>query len=147
MPSLTKSTKPQREKDIKREWKIFDLKNKILGRSTTEISSVLQGKGKVSYSAYLDSGDYVVVINARRVEVTGKKAKDKTYNRYSGYPSGRSQIKFKELIVRKPSEVIRHAVSGMLPKNKHRDRRLARLFIYPDEKHPYVDKFSKEKTT
>lgn len=141
MVQLTKSTKPVKEKDIKRNWHILDMKGKVLGRSIPEVSRLLQGKQKANYVSYLDIGDYVVVINAKFVKVTGKKSKAKIYTSYSGYPGGLKKINFADLLVRKPNEVIRRAVSGMLPKNKLRDRRLARLFIFADEKHPYKDKF------
>ncbi|MBI3619700.1 50S ribosomal protein L13 [Candidatus Roizmanbacteria bacterium] len=141
MKQLTKTTTPIRERDIKRSWHLFDLSGKVLGRVTPGIARVLQGKHKTSYVDYLDGGDYAVVINATKVVLTGKKAQTKTYDRYSGYPSGQKVISFEKLIAVRPQEVIRIAVSGMLPKNKMRDRRLARLYIYKDNKHPYVDKF------
>lgn len=140
MTSLTKSTKPIKEKEMKREWHLVDLKDKVLGRSATEISKILQGKHKVSYVAYLDSGDYVIAINAEQVVVTGKKAENKIYTRYSGYPGGLKKIKLNDLKKKRPTEIIYRAVSGMLPKNKLRNRRLARLFIFRDDKHPYEDK-------
>ena len=141
MTSLTHSTKPIRENAIKREWRLLNLKDKVLGRAVTEIATYLQGKNKVNYVNYLDGGDYVVVINAAKVVTTGKKAEVKEYTRYSGYPSGLKKTNFKDFIVKHPEELVRHAVSGMLPKNKHRDQRLARLFIYKEENHPYGGKF------
>ena len=93
------------------------------------------------YSDYLDTGDFVVVVNAGRVKVTGRKAKTKVYTRYSGYPGGQKRYTFEDLKNRKPEEIIQRAVSGMLPKNKLRDRRLGRLFIFKGEEHPYTDKF------
>ncbi len=141
MVSLTKSTKPIKEKDIKRTWHLVDVKDQILGRTVTEISKLLQGKHKPSYATYLDMGDFVVVINAKFIKVTGKKEKEKVYTSYSGYPGGLKKITFDKLIKKNPKELLRHAVSGMLPKNKLRDRRLARLFIYPDDRHPYKGKF------
>lgn len=143
MVSLTKSTKSIKEKEIDRQWKLVDINGKVLGRTVTKIATMLQGKDKVKYVDYLDMGDYVVVINAAKAVLTGKKANTKEYNRYSGYPGGRRKILFKEVIVNNPQQLIRHAVSGMLPKNKHRDVRLARLYIYKDEKHPYTEKLTK----
>ncbi len=141
---LTQSTKPQKEKDIKRRWHLIDASKKILGRMTPHIVSLLMGKAKVNYVSYLDMGDYVVIINAKDVAVTGKKAIQKIYTNYSGYPGGLRRRTLGKVMSTNPSEVIRHAVSGMLPKNKLRDRRLARLFIYANESHPYGDKFSKK---
>jgi large subunit ribosomal protein L13 len=137
-PTLT--TKPKSEKEIKREWYLFDAKDKVLGRIASQIALVLQGKHKPDYVPYLDSGDYVVVINAKKVKVTGKKLWQKNYQRFSGYPGGLKEISLKELLKKKPEAVIRHAVSLMLPKNKLRDRRLRRLFIYSSEVHPYQDR-------
>lgn len=143
MVTLTKSTQPVKESEIKREWHLIDANNKILGRISTEISDLLQGKNKTNYVTYLDQGDYVVVINARRIGLTGKKSENKIYLRYSGYPGGQKQIAYKKMLEKNPAEIIKHAVSGMLPKNKLRDRRMARLYIFADDKYPYEDKFKK----
>ena len=141
MVSLTQSTKSVKEKDIQRTWHLIDGKGKILGRMTPEAARYLQGKQKSNYSQHLDQGDYVVIINARHVEVTGSKPLTKLYTTYSGYPGGLKTIRYEELLKKSPDKLVRHAVSGMLPKNKLRDRRLARLFIYADAEHPYKDKF------
>lgn len=141
---LTQSTKPLREKDIKRHWHLIDASKKVLGRMTPHIVSLLMGKNKVNYVSYLDTGDYVVIVNAKNVVVTGKKAKQKVYTNYSGYPGGLRRRTFETVMSANPTEVIRRAVSGMLPKNKLRDRRLARLFIFAHDSHPYGDKFSKK---
>lgn len=140
MTKLTKSTKTISEKAIIRKWHLIDVNGKILGRIANEIATVLQGKDKVIYVPNIDTGDYVVVINAKNITVTGKKADTKTYTNYSGYPSGLRTVSYQAQLKKKPEEIIRHAVSGMLPKNKLRDRRLARLFIYADNNHPYADK-------
>lgn len=141
MVNLTHATKPVKEKDIKRDWHLVDLKDEVLGRVTSKISQHLQGKNKTDYVSYLDMGDYVVAVNAKQVKITGKKNLQKVYTRYSGYPGGLKEITFANLLEKKPQEIIRHAVSGMLPKNKLRDRRMARLYVYPDQNHPYKDKF------
>ncbi len=146
MTYLTQSTKSQKEKDIKRQWRMIDAKGKILGRLTTEISKMIQGKDKPQYTLNMDAGDYIVVVNASKVVLTGRKEKEKSYKYYSGYPSGLKEESFSNLIKKKPGEIIRHAVSGMLPKNKLRSKRLARLFVFPDEKHNYSDKFKKVKS-
>lgn len=141
MTNLTKQTKPVKEKEIVRNWHLIDVSGQILGRVAGKISRLLQGKHKVNYVPYLDSGDYIVVINAKKVKVTGKKSQNKVYTRYSGYPGGLKTITYDKMSQKKPDEIIRHAISGMLPKNKLRDRRLARLFIFKDENHKFADKF------
>ena len=143
MVTLTHSTKPVKAKEIKRNWHLIDVKGKVLGRVASEAVKLLQGKHKWNYSTHLDSGDYVVVINAKDVVVTGKKARTKIYTSYSGYPGGLKSIRFEDLLKKNPNKVFQHAVSGMLPKNKLRDRRLARLYIFSDENHLYKDKFIK----
>lgn len=137
MKKVTQSTKAQKQTDIVRQWHLVDLNKKILGRVTTEIARLLQGKHKVAYVSYLDGGDHVVAINAEKVRLSGKKSQTKVYSRYSGFPGGQKRIVFAEAIKKNPAEVVRHAVLGMLPKNKLRAKRLTRLYIYKDEKHPY----------
>ncbi len=137
MVNLTHATKSQKNSDIKRSWHLVDMKGKTLGRVTTMIASLLQGKQKPRYVSYLDCGDYVVVINARQVRLTGKKAQVKTYTNFSGYPAGLRITSFATMMEKKPGDVVRRAVSGMLPKNKHRQPRLNRLFVFVDDKHPY----------
>ena len=141
MVKITKTTKPIKEKDIERSWHLVDVSDQSLGRIAGKISRLLQGKHKVNYAPYLDSGDFVVVVNAQRIKITGHKGENKIYTRYSGYPGGLKKISLNNLLKQKPAEVIKRAVLGMLPKNKLRKRRAARLFIFPDEKHPYEDKF------
>ncbi len=147
MVNLTQSTKSVSLYDINRKWYLVDVSNKILGRIVPEIVKLLQGKHKVNYVPYLDMGDYVVVINAAKVKLTGKKEKVKTYTRYSGYPGGLKKINFQRLLKENPTEIIKHAVSGMLPKNKLRKARLKRLFVFADDKHPYGDKIRDYKFT
>jgi len=136
-----KKTKVTKASEIKRDWHLVDVKSKMLGRTGTQIARLLIGKDKVYYAPNLDCGDYVVVINAAEVEISGRKRKQKLYRRHSGYPGGFRELTFTQLMKRDPRKVIRHAVGGMLPKNKLRDKRLARLKIFVDEKHPYQDKF------
>ncbi len=138
---LTHSTKSIKESEVKREWHFFDAKGKVLGRLASDIAQALIGKHKVNYISHMDMGDNIVVVNALKVEVTGRKNEDKVYARYSGYPGGLTRVKYKDLQKQKPEEIIRHAVMGMLPKNKLRDRMITRLFVYKDETHPYADKF------
>lgn len=134
-------TLPTKLSDIKREWHLIDLKGKILGRVSTEIAKLLMGKGKPYFVRNLDCGDYVVVTNAKYIATTGKKEEKKKYFRYSGYPGGLRTETMANLRKRKPEEIILHAVKGMLPQNKLRDKMLTRLFIFEEEKHNYKDKF------
>lgn len=128
------------EKEIVRGWHLVDAGGEVLGRLATRIASFLTGKGKAAYSAHMDSGDYVVVVNAAKVILTGKKASQKVYRSHSGYPGGFKEVSFKKMMTEHPERVIIHAVSGMLPKNRLRDKRLLRLKVYGGEKHPYEEK-------
>ncbi len=145
MVHITQTTKPQSAKNIVRFWHLIDMKDAVLGRKIPEIAKLLQGKHKVNYVPYLDAGDFVVVINAKDAKVTGKKVETSTYQYYSGYPSGRKEVSHDKMMNKNPKEVVRYAVAGMLPKNTLRDKRLARLYIYADDVHPYHDKFMKKK--
>ncbi|MFH0979609.1 MAG: 50S ribosomal protein L13 [Candidatus Roizmanbacteria bacterium] len=143
MKNLTQQTKPVKLKEIKRNWHLVDVSGRVLGRVAPEISRFLQGKNKVNYVPYLDTGDYVVVINIKKVVITGRKSQTKVYTRYSGYPGGLKTVSFNSILEKNPGMIIKIAVSGMLPKNKFRDERLKRLFVYSDENHPYKNKFTK----
>lgn len=117
-------------KEIKREKHLFDAKGKILGRLATEVAKLLMGKHKRTYSPHLDSGDFVVVTNAKEVLVTGKKEKQKTYYRHSGYPGGLRAERLEELRARNPKRIIEYAVWNMLPKNRLRKKRMIRLKVF-----------------
>ena len=127
-------------KDIVRAWHPFDMKDQILGRQSTQIANILMGKGKPYFVKNLDCGDYVVVVNAKSVKVTGKKETQKVYNRHSMYPGGFKSETVQELRARKPEEIIRHAVYGMLPDNKLRASMMKRLYIFSEDTHTYEDK-------
>jgi large subunit ribosomal protein L13 len=139
-----KQTKPTKSKDIKKSWHLVDVKDKILGRASTEIASFLMGKSKPYFVRNLDCGDFVVVINASSVKVSGAKEIQKKYSRHSGYPGGYKEQSYKDLKEESPDRIIKFAVKGMLPQNKLRDRMLNRLFVFKNEEHPYNDKFSKK---
>jgi len=130
-----------KKSEIKRAWHLVDAKGQILGRLATKIANLLIGKNKPYFVSHLDCGDYVVVINASQVRVSGRKAQQKKYYRYSGYPGGLKEITFSQQMAKDPIKIIRHAVEGMLPKNKLGDKRLARLKIFAGEEHQYKDKF------
>lgn len=112
------STNVLSAKDIKRQTHTIDASGKILGRLATEVATFLMGKNKPEFVPYLDTGDFVVVTNASKIKVTGKKAHDKKYVRHSGFPGGLKVETFDKLLVRKPEAIIEHAVRGMLPKNR-----------------------------
>ena len=131
-----------KSKDIVRDWYLIDLKNQTLGRLSTQIASLLMGKDKVYFSSHLDCGDYVVVINADQVRVTGNKKKDKLYRHHSGYPGGFREYTFEQVQAKDPREIVTRSVSGMLPKNKLRAERLKRLKVFVDEVHPYNQQIS-----
>lgn len=130
-----------KHKDIKRGWHLIDANGVVLGRVASKIASYLIGKHKPRYSNHMDMGDFVVVVNASRVELTGKKRKQKVYQRHSGYPGGFKEVKFEKLISEQPVKVIEHAVSGMLPRNRLHKKRMRRLKVFVDHKHPYEEKF------
>ena len=123
--------------DIKRDWHLVDASDKVLGRLATQIAGLLMGKHKPTFTRHLDMGDYVVVINAEQVRVTGNKAKQKLYYRHSGYPGGLKSISLERVMQTHPTRVIEHAVKGMLPQNRLRARMMKRLRIFAGEEHPY----------
>lgn len=128
---------------VKRNWILFDLSGKTLGRAATEIAAILMGKNNPSFSYHRDDGDYVVAINATELVVTGKKLKQKIYYRHTGYAGNLKSLTLKELMQQDPRRVIKLAVYGMLPKNKLRDIRLTRLRVFTDSNHKYADKIGK----
>ncbi len=133
----TQYTKATKKKELTHAWHLVDVKGKVLGHVATEIAMKLLGKSKPNYVPNLDCGDSVVVINCALVEVTGKKEKEKRYGNFSGFPGGLKEKALWQVRKEKPTEIIRHAVWGMLPKNKLRDRLITRLFLFADENHPY----------
>ncbi len=139
---MTKTVHIPREK-IKREWHLVDVKGQTLGRVMTQISSLLIGKHKLDLSFHNDHGDYVVVINAKDIKVTGRKMIQKIYYRHSGYAGNLRELTLKQMMEKDPRKVIFHAAKGMIPKNKQRDRRMKRLKVFVDENHTFQDKFTK----
>jgi large subunit ribosomal protein L13 len=131
-------------KEIKRTWHLVDYTDQLLGRTATKIAAVLIGKGKPYFTPHLDCGDYVVVVNAEKVKVSGKKSTQKIYYRHSGYPGGFKQIPYARQMEKDPRKVIELAVKGMLPKNKLRAVRLRRLKVFVGDQHPYQEKMNKE---
>ena len=123
--------------DISRDWYIVDANEKTLGRICTKIASVLRGKNKTYFSPNLDCGDFVIVINAEKVTLTGSKELQKKYKNYSGYPGGLKEIPFKRMMKERPEEVIFRAVKGMLPKNSLGREMIGKLKIYANGEHPH----------
>lgn len=124
--------------DIRREWHIIDASNEVLGRLATRIAGLLMGKQKPMFVRHLDVGDFVVVINADKVRVTGNKAKQKMYYHHSGYPGGMKSVSLEKMMQTYPNRVIEHAVKGMLPKNKLSAGMMKRLKVYSGDSHPHA---------
>ncbi len=139
-----KITKPTKISEIKREWHLIDIKGKILGRIANEIALLLSGKSKPNFTRSLDCGDYVVIVNAKEVKLSGKKEEQKKYYRHSGYPGGFKEEVLSEVRKKYPERIIINAVSGMLPQNRLKAKMLKRLFVFEGPEHKYQDKFKKE---
>jgi large subunit ribosomal protein L13 len=123
--------------DIARDWFLVDVENKVLGRVATQIANVLRGKNKPLFSPSVDTGDFVIVVNAEKVALTGNKLSDKMYYSHSGYPGGIKSITAGKLLEKKAEDIIRKAVKGMLPKNKLASHMLKKLKIYTGSTHPH----------
>lgn len=132
-----KKVSKKENKQINKDWFLVNAKGKVLGRLATRVARILSGKNKISFESNLDSGDYVVVVNAAKVDITGRKREEKMYYHYSGYPGGLKSATFKKLQEEKPEIIIQRAVSGMLPKTKLGKAILKKLYIYSGEKHPH----------
>ena len=131
----TYSAKPG---EITREWYLVDAEGKTLGRLATQIADTLRGKRKPQYTPHVDTGDFVIVVNAEKIHVTGNKLDQKRYYRHSGYPGGLRSRTLREQLDRRPTEVLRKAVRGMLPKNKLASAQLRKLKIYAGPNHPHA---------
>jgi large subunit ribosomal protein L13 len=123
--------------DVERRWYVVDAEGETLGRLATRIADALRGKGKPQYTPHVDSGDFVVVVNAEKVAVTGKKMEEKLYYRHSGYPGGLRVRTLREQLDRQPTEVLRKAVKGMLPRNRLARRQITKLKVYAGPQHPH----------
>jgi large subunit ribosomal protein L13 len=123
--------------EIERGWYLVDAEGKNLGRLATQIADTLRGKKKPQFTPHVDTGDFVIVVNAEKIAVTGKKLDDKIYYRHSGYPGGLKQRTLREQLERRPTEVIRAAVKGMLPRNKLARQQLTKLKVYAGPEHPH----------
>ena len=123
--------------EVERRWYVVDAEGQTLGRLATEIARLLRGKNKPQYTPHVDTGDFVVVVNAEKVVVTGRKAEQKVYRRHSGYPGGLKETSYERMMERRPTEVIRKAVKGMLPRNRLARQQINKLKIYAGPEHPH----------
>ena len=124
--------------EVERKWYVIDAEGQNLGRMASQIAAILRGKNKPTYTPHVDCGDYVIVINAEKVEVTGKKRKEKIYKRHTGYPGGLRETTFEKLQAKKPEEIITHAVKGMLPDGKLGRQMAKKLKVYAGPEHAHA---------
>src|SRR5829696_8798030 len=124
--------------EVERKWYVVDAEGQTLGRLATEIARILRGKNKPQYTPHVDTGDFVVVVIAEKVVVTGRKAEQKVYRRHSGYPGGLNTTSYERMMERRPAEVLRKAVYGMMPKSRLARRQMRKLKIYAGPEHPHA---------
>ncbi|TLU98078.1 50S ribosomal protein L13 [Dyadobacter luticola] len=137
MDTLSYKTISANKNTVNKEWIVVDAKDAVLGRLASEIAKIIRGKHKASYTPHVDCGDNVIVINADKIKLTGKKMTDKVYVRHTGYPGGQRFQTPRELLEKHPERVIEKAVKGMLPKNRLGRRLFTNLFVYADAEHPH----------
>lgn len=133
---MNKTYIPKKD-SIKRHWYVVDASNKVLGRMAVKIATILRGKHKPMFTPHMDTGDGVIVVNASKIRVTGRKLKQKVYQRYSGYPDGKKEVVLEKMLARKPATVIKLAVRRMLPGGPLGRDMLKKLKVYADDKHPH----------
>ncbi len=126
-----------KKEELEHKWYLVNAEGKVLGRLSTELVKILKGKNKPTYTPHMDTGDFVVVVNAAKVTLTGKKMKDKVYYHHTGFPGGIKEMNAEKLLAKKPTEMIRMAVKGMLPKNSLGRQMLRKLKIYAGPSHPH----------
>ena len=126
-----------KKEEVEHQWYLVDAEGRVLGRLATELAKILRGKNKPIYTPHVDTGDFVIVVNAGKVALTGKKMKDKIYYHHTGYPGGIREMSAEKLLAKKPTEMIRIAVKGMLPKNSLGRQMIQKLKIYAGAKHPH----------
>ena len=131
-------TKTYKNTDLDKKWLLLDARDETLGRLSSKIASILMGKNKAQYTPHNDLGDYVVVVNAEKIKVTGNKNTQKRYYRHTGYPGGLKSSTFSEIIEKDPENIILKAVKGMLPKNKLSNSMISKLKIYAGDNHPHA---------
>ncbi len=133
-----------KKKEIERSWFLVDAENKVLGRLAAKVAAVLRGKHKPVFTPHVDTGDFVIVINADKIHLTGTKLDNKMYYRHSGYPGGIKGVSAGEMLDKKPEAIIQHAVRGMLPKNKLGRQQLKKLKVYAGTEHPHESQMPQE---
>lgn len=126
-----------RQGEVERKWHVVDAQGANLGRLATEVALVLRGKRKAQYTPHVDTGDFVVVVNAQKVQVTGRKAEQKLYRRHTGYPGGLKEMTYEEMQHKKPEEIIKKAVKGMMPRTRLGRQQLKKLKVYAGPEHPH----------
>ena len=131
-------TKSYKNTDLEKKWLLLDASDKTLGRLSSKVAFILMGKDKAQYTPNSDLGDYVVIINAEKIKITGNKDTQKNYYRHTGYPGGLKSTTFLDMIEKKPEEIIFKAVQGMLPKNKLSKTMISKLKVYEGENHPHI---------
>lgn len=140
----TQSYKTQTPRQISKQWVVVDADSIVLGRLASEVAKMIRGKNKPFFTPHLDCGDNVIVINAGKIKLTGKKMTDKVYTRHTGYPGGQRFTTPRELLAKSPARIIEHAVRGMLPKNRLGRRLFTNLYVYEGAEHPHVAQQPKE---
>jgi large subunit ribosomal protein L13 len=138
MLKLTQQTVSVRKEDVQRKWYIVDADGETVGRISSKIASVLRGKHKPTYTPHVDTGDYVIIINADKARFTGNKMAQKVYLTFSLHPGGQKSILAKDLMVKKPIKIMEEAIKGMLPKNKLGRAMYKKLFVYAGSEHPHI---------
>lgn len=124
--------------DLQRDWLVVDVDGQVLGRVATQIATLLRGKHKPTYAPHVDNGDYVIVVNADKIRVTGRKADQIEYIRHTGYPGGLKRVPYRTMLARHPERIIKFAVKGMLPKNRLGRRLMKKLHVYAGARHPHA---------
>jgi large subunit ribosomal protein L13 len=135
--TLSYKTKSAKKEEVERKWFIIDAEGEVVGRLSSRIAHVLRGKHKASYTPHVDTGDYVIVINADKVRFTGQKMTQKTYLRHTGYPGGQRSTTPRDLLSKHPERILENAVRGMLPKNRLGRAMFKKLFVYVGTEHPH----------
>ncbi len=138
MPNPMRPTRSVRPADVERDWFVLDAHEQILGRIATRVATVLRGKHKASFTPHVDGGDFVIVVNARHVKLSGRKLDQKTYWRHSGYPGGIRSVTARRLLETHPERVLEYAVKGMLPKGPLGRKMIRKLKVYADGEHPHA---------
>ncbi len=137
MNTLSYKTQSAKKEEVQRQWYVIDATDQVLGRLASKVAKILRGKHKPIYTPHVDTGDYVIIINAEKVRLTGKKMTDKVYVRYSGYPGGERTLTPKDILKKHPERLVEMAVRGMLPKNRLGRQMFKKLFVYAGEQHPH----------